>query len=180
MEKETLSKETFIESACREFKLFKPRVRKQFAQLWRDFYNEIMKDFRTLHAQHERGKIAEESFAFHVQVYGEMFEMAEAAEAKVLRGSGREFSRLIRLRKEKGLTQAEAAVKAGMSLAWYALLEQGFEEKISKEFKQKVCDMLDVRYDNLFFNAPSYWEGKTSEEIEKIFEELEHKGRPKE
>ena len=178
MEKETLSEEALKEKEKEAFKEkvrkeYEPKIRKYYAQIWRDFYIEIIEDLRKSHDKHEKGEISKEAFEVQAKLYEEMLGIAEAAEYKVLHGPRREFSRLINLRKEKGLTQAEAAVKAGMSLAWYALLEQGFEEKISKKFKQKVCDMLDVPYEKLFFNVITFWGKKTPEEMKKLFEEEE-------
>ena len=178
MEKETLSEEDLKKKEKEDLKEklrkeYEPKIRGYYAQMWRDFYVEIIKDLRKFQDKHEKGEISKEALEIQAKVYEEMLEIAEAAEYKVLHGPRREFSRLIRLRKEKGLTQAEAAVKAGMSLAWYALLEQGFEEKISKKFKQKVCDMLDVPYEKLFFNVITFWGKKTPEEMKKLFEEEE-------
>jgi len=178
MEKDILSEEDLKEKERADLKEklrkeYEPKIRKHYAQIWRDFYIETIKDLREIQDQHEKGEISKEAFEINVKIHEEILEIAETAEYKLLHGPRREFSRLIRLRKERGLTQAEAAVKAGMSLAWYALLEQGFEEKISKKFKQKVCDMLNVPYEKLFINYIAWYGRKTPEEMKKLFEEEE-------
>jgi len=175
MEKETFSEETLKKKEKEDFKKklrkeYEPKIRKQYAQIWRDYYVETIKDLRAAFDKYEKGEISKEAFEIHEKCCNQVLEIAEAAEYKMLHEPKREFSRLINLRKEKGLTQAEAAVKAGMSLAWYALLEQGFQEKISDKFKQKVCDMLDVPYEKLFIPIIAYYGKKTPEEIKKLFE----------
>lgn len=141
-------------------------LRKDLAQTFRNQYVEIIKDLRAAHEKHEKGLISKEAFERHEESCNHLLEVVEAAEYRTLHGPRREFSRLIRMRKEKGLTQAEAARKAGMSLAWYALLEQGFKEKISKKQKEKVARALDVPYDELF-RVAMWWGKRSPEEIKK-------------
>ena len=154
-------------------KEYEPKAREYYAQIWRDFYVGIFDDLREMNDKHEKGEVSKEVFENQTKMYEELLEIAEAAEYKISHGPRREFSKLIRLRKERGLTQKDAARKSGMSLAWYATLEQGFKEKISKKFKQKVCDMLNVPYERLFRLAIAWHGKKTPEEIKKLWEKDE-------
>ncbi|MBA7596009.1 hypothetical protein ES703_02978 [subsurface metagenome] len=149
-------------------KVLEKILRREMAQKFRDHYLKIIEDLRAAHGKLEKGLISKKTFERYEKSCDHLLEVVEAAEYKILHGPGREFSKLIRIRKGKGLTQAEAAEKAGMSLAWYALLEQGFKEKISKKQKEKVAKMLDVPYEELFPTA--YWAGeKIPEKIKKQF-----------
>ena len=153
-----MKEETFEKKLCREL-----------AQTLHDHYVGIIRDLRTTHEKHEKGLISKAAFERYEKSCDHFLEVLEAAEYRILHGPGREFSRLIRIRKERGLTQAEAARKAGMSLAWYALLEQGFEEKISKKQKEKVARALGVPYEELF-RVTAWWGKKTPKEIKKLIE----------
>lgn len=182
MEKEPLSKEDLKEKERADFKEqvrkeYEPKIRKEYAQLYRDLFIKAMNELRKVQDQFEKGQIPKEDFERREKDLNDALETAEAAEYKMIHGPRIEFFRLIQLRKERGLTQAQAAKKGGMSLAWYAALEQGYQEKISDKFKQKVCDMLGISYEKLFIPIISYWGKKNPEEIEKLFEEEEKKRR---
>lgn len=140
---------------------------KEFAQMFRNHYVEIIKDLRAAHEKHEKGLISKEAFERYEKSCDHLLEVVETAEYRILHGPRKEFSRLIRIRKEKGLTQAEVAKKAGISLSQYALLEQGFGEKISKKQKEKVARALNVPYEELF-RVTAWWGKKIPEEIKKI------------
>lgn len=143
-------------------------LRREIAQTFRDHYVGIIKDLRAAHEKYEKGLITKAAFERYEKSCDHFLEVIEAAEYRILHGPGREFSRLIRIRKERGLTQAEAARKAGISLAWYALLEQGFKEKISKKQKEKVAQALNVSYEELF--DVCWWgKGNAPEEIKKRY-----------
>ncbi|MBU4495824.1 MAG: helix-turn-helix transcriptional regulator [Acidobacteria bacterium] len=150
-------------------------LRKELAQTLHDHYVGLIKDVRAAHEKRERGEISTEDFERYEETCNHLIEVLEAAVYSTLHGPKKEFSKLIRIRKERGLTQAEAARKAGMSLAWYALLEQGFKEKVSAKQKEKVARMLEVPYVDLFGVA---WWGK--KDIDKMLKEHPYSSRPDE
>lgn len=48
------------------------------------------------------------------------------------------------------LRQIDLAKKANISLAWLWSLENGFEDRVSIEVKNRVANALDCEYDELF------------------------------
>ncbi|MBA7595987.1 hypothetical protein ES703_02956 [subsurface metagenome] len=151
--------------------------RKELAQTFRDQYVKTITDLRRVHEEMLEGKVPEDRFKVYEKMCNQHLDFLASLEYQMLHGPRREFSKLIDLRKGKGLTQAQAAEKAGMSLAWYKLIEQGFKEKISKKQKEKVARMLDVLYEELFPTA--YWaDEKIPEKIKKQFGIKEHPVAP--
>ncbi|WP_350300626.1 helix-turn-helix domain-containing protein [Peribacillus frigoritolerans] len=63
----------------------------------------------------------------------------------------------------KGFTQREIASKLGVHVQTYSKMEKQPDDVTIKEAK-KICDILDLSYDFIFFNADS----TLSREIERI------------
>jgi DNA-binding XRE family transcriptional regulator len=145
-------------------KISEKTLREKLAQPLRDQYIEITNYLRKKHSEYEKGLISVDDFKTCEKMCARHLDLVEALEYRILHGPKEPFSRLIRIRKQKGLSQAEAAERAGLSLAWYALLEQGYEEKISKEKKEKVAAALDVPYDRLF-RIGAWWENEPPEDL---------------
>ena len=62
---------------------------------------------------------------------------------------------LKRARVEHGLSQTELAKKAGVSRQWISYLEAGEvhparKEKVSKKLKLRVCEILEIKFENAF------------------------------
>ena len=60
------------------------------------------------------------------------------------------WNRLKSLRKERGLSQPEVAVGAGVSITQIYFLELGYDNRTTAKTKQKVAGFFDVDVDDLF------------------------------
>lgn len=59
-------------------------------------------------------------------------------------------SKMRQIREKNGLRQIDLALQAGCSLTWIWLLEQGGQERVSQEIKERVAKVLGVRSTELF------------------------------
>ena len=61
-----------------------------------------------------------------------------------------EWNRLKSLRKERGLSQPQVAVGAGISITQIYFLELGYETRTTAKTKQKIARFFDADVDDLF------------------------------
>jgi transcriptional regulator with XRE-family HTH domain len=57
------------------------------------------------------------------------------------------------VREEKDLRQIDVALQAGCSLTWIWLLEQGGQERVSREIKERVAEALETTVEELFLEV---------------------------
>jgi len=60
------------------------------------------------------------------------------------------WNKIRSLRKAKGLSQAQIAVGAGVSLTTVFYLELGYEARTSEEIKKKLAEFFDCDVDDIF------------------------------
>jgi DNA-binding XRE family transcriptional regulator len=60
------------------------------------------------------------------------------------------WNKLKSLRKDRGLTQPQVAVGAGISIACLYYLEAGFESRVTQKTKKKLAKFFEVDIDDLF------------------------------
>jgi len=60
------------------------------------------------------------------------------------------WNKIKALRQAQGLSQAEVAVRAGVSVTTIYFLEMGYEERTTEEVKKKIAKFFDVDIDNIF------------------------------
>jgi transcriptional regulator with XRE-family HTH domain len=64
--------------------------------------------------------------------------------------TNRKIGELIKkAREEKGLSQRQVAIKAGVSHSYLAAVERGVEHRPSPDWLKKVAKALDLNYENL-------------------------------
>lgn len=71
------------------------------------------------------------------------------------------WSRIKVVRKERGLTQPQVAVGAGISISTLWAIESGYEEKTTEETKRKLAKFFKCDVDDIF---PSQMIGNKSKE----------------
>ncbi len=62
----------------------------------------------------------------------------------------RKSSKMKQFREKKELRQIDVALRAGCSLTWIWLLEQGGQERVSQEIKERVAAVLKSTPEELF------------------------------
>ena len=60
------------------------------------------------------------------------------------------WNKIKSLRRAQGLSQAEVAVRAGVSVTTIYFLEMGYEERTTDETKKKIAKFFEVEVDDLF------------------------------
>jgi len=71
------------------------------------------------------------------------------------------WNRIKVLRKERGLTQPQVAVGAGISISTLWAIESGYDEKTTKETKRKLAQFFKCNISDIF---PSQMVGNKSKE----------------
>jgi len=62
-------------------------------------------------------------------------------------------SKMRQIREKNGLRQIDLALQAGCSLTWIWLLEQGGQERVSQEIKERVAVALETTVEELFLEV---------------------------
>ena len=144
--------------------------RQKAAQAIRDQFCGIIDEQRAAYAKFEKGEITEKALERYEKESGHLLEALQAAEYQILNGPRKEFTRLIRIRKDLGLSQTELAKLAGISRPWYAMVEQGFGENVSRKQKEKIAAVFGKSYDEIF-DYTAWWGKKSPAEIKELLKQ---------